>query len=599
MDVTDVFEETLVVNSLGLPTHTVYQGQLEPVKWLFQSYFVNNVGDGVPDNLSRANVPYDGGTITVIVPRRNNGPLVEIDGTFGLSVQYIGWGATKELAAFRKINNASSIEEFEAALQDFDVGSQNFIYGDVDGNIAYYTTGEMPLRADLQNDMTADGGIPPWLIRDGSGALNHEWLLAENPDADQTTPYALLPFAEMPQSVNPESGYLANANNDPVGVTLDNNPLNQVRPGGGLYYLSFGYSSDRQGRIDRVLQDLVAEGGVTLDDMAELQANNQLLDAELLTPFILEAVDNAAADGAWPGIAQFLLDPRMTEAAQRLAAWDFSTPTGIAEGYDPFDDPTNLPEPGAAEIDASVAATIFAAWRGQVIRNSVDATLGAIGLGDFLPGSQEAIRTVTHLLTTFDQGQGVGASGIPFFNVPGDNPPPTPADARDFVILASLLGALDLLASEEFAPAFGGSTNLADYRWGKLHRIVFDHPLGVDPFNVPNGGGLSDLDPALPGVARSGGRGAVDASSHGARADGLNEFTFGSGPARRFIGMMTPDGPVGEETIPGGRSGVFLSPHYADQFPLWLTNQYHPLTIGVDAADMTEVTRFEFVPASP
>jgi penicillin amidase len=343
----------------------------------------------------------------------------------------------------------------------------------------------------------------------------------------------------------------------------------------------------------------LARGGVTLDDMAVLQSNNQLLDAEILTPFIVEAFANATTEGAWPGIAQFALDPRVVEAATRLAAWDFSTPTGIPEGYDPFDDAASLPEPDAAEIDASVAASIFAAWRGQIIRNSVDATLSAIGLGDFLPGSQEAIRAVTYLLTDFEQNQGVGASGIPFFNVPGDNQPPTPADARDFVVLASLLGALDLLASDEFAPAFGGSTNLEDYRWGKLHRIVFDHPLDVDPFNVPNGGGLSDLGEGLPGVARSGGRGAVDASSHSARADGLNEFMFGSGPARRFIGSMTPDGPDGEEVIPGGRSGVFLSPHYADQLPLWLTNEYHPLTMGADAADRTEAGSFRFLPASP
>jgi hypothetical protein len=32
-----------------------------------------------------------------------------------------------------------------------------------------------------------------------------------------------------------------------------------------------------------------------------------------------------------------------------------------------------------------------------------------------------------------------------------------------------------------------------DYRWGKLHRIAFDSTLGVDPFNVPNGGGFMDL----------------------------------------------------------------------------------------------------------
>lgn len=598
MDVTDVFEETLVVNSLGLPTHTVFQGQSEPVQWLFQSYFANSIGDGVADNVARANVPYDGGTVTVIVPRRNNGPLVEIDGTFGLSVQYLGWGPTKELATFRLINQATNRAEFETALQSFDVGSQNFIYADKDGNIAYYATGEMPLRADLQNDMAPSGGIPPFLIRDGSGTLNHEWLPAENPEPGQSSPYAILPWAEMPQAVNPASGYLANANNDPVGNTLDNNALNQVRPGGGLYYLNAGYSENRMGRIDRELQDLIARGDVTIDDMAELQANNQLLDAELLTPHILTAFLNATAENAWPGIAQFAANPRVVEAVTRLSAWDFSAPTGIAEGYDPFDDAAALAEPTPEEIDASVAATIYSTWRGQIIRNTVDATLGAIGLGDFLPGSQEAMRAVAHLLDTFETNKGVGASGIPFFNLPMVQPP-TPEDARDAIILASLAGALDLLASDEFAPAFGGSSNLADYRWGKLHRIVFDHPLGMDPFNVPNGGGLSDLGPGLPGVARAGGRDAVDASSHSARADGLNEFMFGSGPARRFIGELGPDGPIGEEVIPGGRSGVFFSPHYADQLPWWLTNQYHPLTLGQDAADMTEVARFQFLPAMP
>ena len=42
-----------------------------------------------------------------------------------------------------------------------------------------------------------------------------------------------MPATEMPFVVNPASGYIVNCNNDPVGNTLDNNPLNQLRPGGG------------------------------------------------------------------------------------------------------------------------------------------------------------------------------------------------------------------------------------------------------------------------------------------------------------------------------------------------------------------------------
>jgi penicillin G amidase len=63
----------------------------------------------------------------------------------------------------------------------------------------------------------------------------------------------------------PARGYIANANNDPVGVTLDNNPLSQLRPGGnGIYYLNPGYSSLRMARVDRELQDLIESGPITV-----------------------------------------------------------------------------------------------------------------------------------------------------------------------------------------------------------------------------------------------------------------------------------------------------------------------------------------------
>ncbi len=593
MDVTDTFMEQLETNNFGLPTHTIHNGVKEPVLWIYQSYYANRIGDGVMDNLERQNVGYDAGGITFIVPRRNNGPLVQVDveNKTGLSVQYTGWGPTFELEAFRRMNNGQTLEDFKAALQWFDVGSQNFGYADREGNIAYFTSAEMPLREDLQTMNTLDGGIPPFMIRDGSGTLKHEWLPVQNPQPNQALPYEILPFDEMPQRVNPPEGYLANANNDPVGVTLDNNPFNQLRPGGGIYYLNPYYASYRIGRIDREMQDMVAKADVDFDKMRTLQANNQLLDAELMLPHILQAFSRAGKEGAWPGLQQFLADSRVVEAVDRLAAWDFSTPTGIAEGYDPGDDPFNLPQPDQAEIDASVAATLFALWRSQMLANTIDAVFDVMGLSEYRPANRMAYNALKHHLDSFEQNRGIGASGIPFFNVPEA---PTPEDARDFIILYSLKQGLDLLASDAFAPAFGNSLNLADYRWGKLHRIVFDHLLGA-PFNVPNYGPFTDLSPEMPGLARAGGYESVDASRHDARADTLNGFMFGAGPARRFIGEMQAEGILGHQTIPGGQSGDITSPLYASQLPRWLTNQYHPLVPG--QAPSTVTMSVELVPA--
>ena len=60
-------------------------------------------------------------------------------------------------------------------------------------------------------------------------------------------------------------------------------------------------------------------------------------------PHILQAFDNAAASGAWPGLAQQASGPNMQAVRDLLSDWDFSTPTGIIEGYDPGDPPLSAP----------------------------------------------------------------------------------------------------------------------------------------------------------------------------------------------------------------------------------------------------------------
>ena len=588
LDVTDVFKETLKLNTYGLPYATVHGSTEEPVNWVFQNFYVNKVGDGQADNLARENsIGYTNGAVTVIVPRRNNGPIVQIQGATGLSVAYTGWGATFELESFRRINRAQNRAEFEDALTYFDVGSQNFAYADVDGNIGYYTSAEAPVRTDLQTQNAPGGGIPPWLIRDGSGALKHDWMPVANRQPNQAVPFEILPASEMPHVVNPASGYVANANNDPVGTTLDNNPLNQVRPGGGLYYLNFNYSAYRMGRIDRVLDAHRASGQkVSPADMKNLQANNQLMDAELVAPHLVNALHRATAPGAWAPLAALGNDAAVDQAVKRIEEWNYATPTGIAQGYDPGDNPASLAQPSQAEIDASVAASLFAVWRGQAIRNTVDVTLTKVGLSAALPGGDDAYTSLKFLLDNFQLLRGKGLSGLNFFALPASvGAAPTPEDARDFILLKSMQDGLARFASDDFAPAFAKSTNQEDYRWGKLHRIVFRHPLG-GPFNLPgaNPYGFADLAPTLPGVARSGGFDAVDASSHNARAANLNDFMFGSGPARRFVGEMQTK-IAASEIIPGGQSAVLGSPLYASQLGRWLTNNYH--TLHVNQADAT------------
>jgi penicillin amidase len=592
IDVTDTYQEQLVPDATS-PSgfSSLYRGSREHVIPIPEEFRANQAGNGAPDDLV---VIPAGGAIppaTLIVPRRNNGPIVDLDPATGiaLSVQYTGFSPTRELDAFHLINHARDLKDFVAALQFFDFGSQNFAYADQRGNIAYYTTGEMPVREDLQAGSV--NGLPPWFIRNGQGG--NEWLPAANPQPHQAVGFEVLPFSEMPQIVNPPAGWFVNANNDPAGLTLDNAPLNQLRPDGGIYYLAYAWDRGfRAGRITTRLRHLLAAGDrrVSFAEMQSIQADVKLRDAEVFVPSIVRALDRATAGGVHPALAALAADPALREAVQRLARWDFSTPTGLEQGWDAGKPAGVAPSP--QQVEASVAATIYSVWRSRVIANTIDAVLAPIGLPR--PGSQEVVSALRYLLDQFETRGGRGASGVNFFNVPGVD---SAHDRRDIVLLASVQEALARLSGDAFAAAFGRSTNQADYRWGRLHRIVFAHPLG-GPFSVPPAGGAFPAPlPGLPGIPTDGGFSTVDASSHGARAADANAFMFSSGPVRRFVGEMRRFDTRAESIWAGGTSGVLGDPDYTLFLTRWLANDAVPLALGFAQARSGAKSVQRIVPA--
>ncbi len=566
-DVTDIYVETVVPDpSTPSGLATVHDGKHEPVLSIPETFRQNNLGDQQDDDVT---VVPPGGSIppaTLIVPRRNQGPLVQLNlaNNSGLSVQYTGFSATHEIDTFLIWDDARGLDDFRRGLQNFDVGGQNWAYADVHGNLAYFTSAELPLREDLEAG--AVYGLPPYLVRSGTGG--NDWLPLRQRQPGQAIPYEILPAAEMPHTVNPRNGFFANGNNDPIGTSLDNDPLNQFRPTGGIYYLNPGYDGIRGGRITALLRQRLAHGGkVSFKDMQRIQADTTLVDAQFFVPHVLQALADARHSGD-PTLAALARDPGVAEAVGRLRAWDRSTPTGIPEGYDASDVNGHRRPPSSRELRNSVAATIYAVWRSQFVHDTIDARLDALGS---LPGpdGQLSLTALKHLLETFDQRGGVGASGVDFFPVDGV---PSAPDRRDVVILRSLRHALDKLAGPDFAPAYGGSTRQADYRWGRLHRVTLSHPMG-GPWDIPPAQGAFPPPLAgLSGIPTDGGFDTVDVGSHDVRADDANGFGFGSAGANRFVGRADRSGVYAESSLPGGTSGVPGSPYYVNLLPMWLTN---------------------------
>jgi penicillin amidase len=326
--------------------------------------------------------------------------------------------------------------------------------------------------------------------------------------------------------------------------------------------------------------------------MQSIQADVKLLDAEVLVPHVIEAFLRALRPGAAQPLAAQAAAPGVLEAVVRLAFWDFSTPTGIREGYDASDRDGNLSAPSRAEIASSVAATIYAVFRGELIREVIDSKLEPFKLPT--PGSQQAMTALRNLFDTFAARRGVGASGVDFFAVPGLAA--SAEDRRDLVVLHSLGQALQLLASSQFQAAFGGSANQDDYRWGKLHRIVFSHPMDSS-FSVPPAFGFFPAPLAgLPGIPTDGGLGVVDASAHDARAASSNAFMFGGGPSNRLVVELRPGSVRAESVWPGGASGVPGSWNYLNLLPLWLTNDTVPLPFAEEDVERGATSIERFVP---
>jgi penicillin amidase len=570
MDVTDTFQERVVADPTSASgLSTVHRGAFEHVLAIPEQYRANIAGDVVPvpptDEIPVA---------TLIVPRRSEGPIVAFDPAAGtaLSLQWAGFAGTREVDAVLTWAHARNLADFRRGLSFFDVGSQNFSYADTAGNLAIFTAGEMPLRQDLEAGTVH--GLPPWFIRDGTGG--NEWLPAIHSYPGQALPYEIFSPDEMPQVVNPPAGFFVNANNDPAGTSLDNDPLNQFRSSGGIYYLNamnVGYDGFRAGRITEMIRKALASGqAFSFADMQEMQADVTLIDAEAFVPFILGAWDRAATSST-PELAALAADPDLAEAVGGLRTWSLSTPTGIVEGYDASDTAGTLEMPSADEVADSVAATIYAAWRSRILANTIDGTLQALGLNP--PEDRQALSALRRLLERYPADHGVGASGVDFFRVPGV------ADSDDrlaVLVLRSLREGLDELASPAFGTAFGGSTDQDDYWWGRLHRVVFDHPLGP-PFSAPPAGGAFPQPlPGLPGIPTDGGFETVDAASHDARASSPDGFMFDGGPARRAVDEVGSSFARSRwmSALPGGPSGVVGDPAYVNLLPDWLMNEAYP-----------------------
>ena len=331
-------------------------------------------------------------------------------------VAWSGFSPTNEVFLFLDLDRARTLDQFEDAVDYQRVGMHNWMGATADG-IRYKTHGLIPDRGPVETRALA------YEVMDGSDPANL-WT-GETLDPD------VLPALDGSQP------YMVSANNDPLGHTADNDPLND-----DIYYGSFFGPAFRADRISSELERLIAAGPVTAADMQALQLDTTSSIAELSIPLLVDAASRIDTDDT---LAEFRGRDDLLAAIDTLSAWDRKM------------------------VRTSSEAALFRAWQGFVSRRTLSSDLSLL----FLPVEQASPVTIAKVnLLVHEQG----IESI--------------LDGRgDYDMIAALDEAIEWLAQR------ASEEGLKTITWGDVHRATI-HPTWGDDFGI-----VADGDESTPNVS--------------------------------------------------------------------------------------------------
>lgn len=569
-DVTDVYIED-VTTPPDYPTspRTVrFRGEQVPVLRIEEAFHVK----GRPNPFIQVIevVPHHG----PMVPDPNiSDDIVGLAAT-GMSFRWTGHEMSNDPRFLFDLQRARNVDEFRSSLDNFAAGAQNWIWADIHGDIAYFAKVRIPQRP---------AGVIPWFPMDGTGSA--EWL------ADDEGNPLWLPDDKIPQATNPPAGYLATANNDQIGNTIDNDPLNDE-----IYLTRSAADGFRQSRILEMLSNAAGDrpdgAKLSVADMIRFQYDHKSKEAERFLPFLLAAAEQRAD----------LVSDAMADALDRLRAWSEPKP-GIpafrtASGVDPADVRDDVP-PRATPVDAveradAIATSIFVAWQTRLSRMTFADDFAGTGVG--VPGGDDAVKGLLHILENIDRtdpGFIVHTKGESGESTLWDDRTTPEVETRDEILLGALARGI------EFLTTTFGTDDPEEWLWGAIHRVNFQHFVGQA------GPPIYDLGPFPAPGARS----TVNPAGYSLNA---NQFTFSGGPSKRFVALLDPDGVRGFNALPGGNHGnpgrIPGSPattlyntinperHYGDHIPGWINGDVFEYRFRRDEVELHAARRVRLTP---
>ena len=216
------------------------------------------------------------------VLRSVHGPVIEgKQHTFAL--RYAGAGEIRQLEQYYALNKAKNLDEFMTSMEMNALPSINYVYADKDDNIGFIHNAQYPNR-------TIDGN----------------WLDDIPGDRSDLIWQGYLDYEKVPKLINPQSGFVFNANNTPFTATDGPDNLRASD-----FPQTMGLASEETNRSLRVMELVKPEQPMTKQALLKLKFDHtySLESEEYLAILKIVNMDWSHA-------------PELADAVSRLKNWD-------------------------------------------------------------------------------------------------------------------------------------------------------------------------------------------------------------------------------------------------------------------------------------
>ena len=222
-------------------------------------------------------------TEILVVKRSIHGPVVKEDEKHALALRVAALDASQIFTERWNMALTTNLEEFEASLQDLQTPMFTVMYADKSGNILHLFGGQTPQRP----------------------AGDYDWSGVVPGNTSATLWNDHHPYEDLPRVLNPESGWLQNANDPPWTTTFPEEIDADDYPS----YMSPRKMGFRAQRSARMLNE---DDSISYDELVEYKFSTHMELADRLLDDLLDAASTAR-------------DKEIKDAVHVLKRWDRTT----------------------------------------------------------------------------------------------------------------------------------------------------------------------------------------------------------------------------------------------------------------------------------